>query len=42
MRFRKILMSRLIKNIGIKLKVYDEAFPAFGYHEPPEFDRSHF
>jgi hypothetical protein len=23
-------MSRMIKNIGIKLGIYDEAFPAFG------------
>jgi uncharacterized protein (DUF362 family) len=38
----KILMSRMIKNIGIKLGIYDEAFPAFGVYEPPEFDRNHF
>ncbi|MEW6377449.1 MAG: DUF362 domain-containing protein [Thermodesulfobacteriota bacterium] len=38
----KILMSRLIKNIGIKLRIYDETFPAFGAYEPPEFDRNHF
>jgi hypothetical protein len=38
----KILMSRTIKNIGIKLGIYDEAFPAFGVYEPPEFDRNHY
>lgn len=41
-RAAKILMSRMIKNIGIKLGIYDEAFPAFGVHKPPEFDGSHF
>ena len=41
-RLAKIMMSRLIKNIGIKLRIYDEAFPAFGVYEPPEFDRNHF
>jgi len=41
-RVAKILMSRMIKNIGIKMGVYDEAFPAFGTYKPPEFDRSHF
>jgi uncharacterized protein (DUF362 family) len=41
-RAAKILMSRMIKNIGIKLGIYDEAFPAFGVYKPPEFDRSHF
>jgi len=41
-RVAKILMSRMIKNIGIKLGIYDEAFPAFGVYKPPEFDRSHF
>ena len=41
-RVAKILMSRMIKNIGIKMGIYDEAFPAFGVHKPPEFDRSHF
>jgi hypothetical protein len=35
-------MSRMIKNIGIKLGIYDGAFPAFGGYKPPEFDRSHF
>lgn len=41
-RVAKILMSRMIKNIGIKLGVYDEAFPAFGVYKSPEFDRTHF
>jgi uncharacterized protein (DUF362 family) len=41
-RVAKILMSRMMKNIGIKLGIYDEAFPAFGVYTPPEFDRSHF
>ena len=41
-RVAKILMFRMIKNIGIKLGIYDEAFPAFGVYKPPEFDRSHF
>lgn len=41
-RAAKILMSRMIKNIGIKTGIYDEAFPAFGVYKPPEFDRSHF
>jgi uncharacterized protein (DUF362 family) len=41
-RAARILMSRMVKNIGIKLGVYDEAFPAFGICDPPEFDRSHF
>ena len=41
-RIAKILVSRMIKNIGIKLGIYDEAFPAFGVYKPPEFDRSHF
>jgi uncharacterized protein (DUF362 family) len=41
-RSARILVSRLVKNIGIKLRIYDEAFPAFGYYEPPEFDRNHF
>jgi hypothetical protein len=41
-RAAKILMSRMVKNIGIKLGVYDEAFPAFGVYKPPEFDGGHF
>ena len=41
-RVAKILMSRMVKNIGMKLGIYDEAFPAFGVYKPPEFDRSHF
>lgn len=41
-RVAKILMSRMIKNIGIKIGIYDEAFPAFGVYNPPEFDRNHF
>jgi len=32
----------MIKNIGMKLGIYDEAFPAFGVYKPPEFDRKHF
>ena len=38
----KILMSRMVKNIGIKMGIYDEAFPAFEVYKPPEFDRNHF
>jgi hypothetical protein len=41
-RVAKILTSRMIKNIGMKMGIYDEAFPAFGAYKPPEFDRSHF
>lgn len=41
-RIAKILMSRMVKNIGMKMGIYDEAFPAFGVYKPPEFDRSHF
>jgi hypothetical protein len=41
-RVAKILMSRMIKNIGMKMGIYDEAFPVFGVHKPPEFDRTHF
>jgi hypothetical protein len=37
-----ILMARTFKNIGTKLGVYNEAFPAFGVCEPPEFDKEHF
>jgi hypothetical protein len=29
------------ENIGTKLGVYAEAFPAFGVCEPPVFDRKH-
>ncbi len=41
-KLARIMMSRMIKNIGMKLRIYDEAFPAFGVYAPPEFDRSHF
>ena len=41
-RFAKIMTSRLIKNIGMKLRIYDEAFPVFGVYEPPDFERNHF
>lgn len=41
-RVAKILTSRLIKNIGMKMKIYDEEFPTFGHYKPPDFDRSHF
>jgi uncharacterized protein (DUF362 family) len=41
-RVAKILMARSIKNIGMKLGIYDEAFPAFGIYKPPEFNRNHF
>jgi len=41
-RSGKILVTRMIKNIGMKLRIYDEAFPAFGVYAPPEFDRNHF
>ena len=41
-RVAKILTSRLIKNIGMKMKIYDEEFPAFGNYKPPDFDRDHF
>lgn len=37
-----ILILRTFKNIGTKLGVYHEAFPAFGVCELPEFDRKHF
>jgi hypothetical protein len=36
------LLVRLIKNIGIELKTYDEAFPVFAYYKAPEFDKDHF
>jgi hypothetical protein len=36
------LLVRLIKNIGIELKTYDEAFPVSGYYKAPEFDKNHF
>jgi len=41
-RATEILMSRMIKNIGIKVGIYDQASSAFGVYKPPEFDRSHF
>jgi uncharacterized protein (DUF362 family) len=41
-RLGKIMMTRMIKNIGMKLRIYDEGFPAFGTYAPPEFDRTHF
>jgi uncharacterized protein (DUF362 family) len=37
-----ILLPRTFKNIGTKLGVYHEAFPAFGLCGAPEFDRKHF
>jgi uncharacterized protein (DUF362 family) len=36
------LLSRTIKNVGMKLGVYSEVYPAFGICKPPEFDRKHF
>jgi len=41
-RAAKILTTRSVKNIGLKLGIYDEAFPAFGIYKPPEFNRNHF
>jgi len=41
-KLAKIMTFRMIKNIGMKLRIYDEAFPAFGVYAPPEFDRNHF
>jgi hypothetical protein len=41
-RAARILTVRMVKNLGIKLGIYDEAFPAFGHYQPPEFDRRHF
>lgn len=41
-RAAKILMSRTIKSIGMKMRIYDETFPVFEAYKPPEFDRSHF
>jgi uncharacterized protein (DUF362 family) len=38
----RILFSRTFKNVGTKLGVYAEAFPAFGVCEPPAFDKRHF
>lgn len=38
----KILGVRSLKTAGMKLGIYDEVFPAFGRHEPPEFDPGHF
>jgi len=38
----RMLVTRTVKNIGKKLGVYDEAFPAFGVCEPPTFDKKHF
>jgi hypothetical protein len=32
----------MIKNIGIKMRIYDEAFPAVGVYALPEFDKNHF
>ncbi len=37
-----ILIPRTFKNIGLKLGLYHEAFPAFGDCKPPEFDKKHF
>jgi hypothetical protein len=41
-RFAKIMVPRMIKNIGIKMRIYDETFPAFGVYALPEFDKNHF
>lgn len=41
-RVAKILMSRMIKNLRIKMGIYDEVFPVYGTYNTPEFDRSHF
>ena len=38
----KVLMSRMVKQVGTKCGIYHEAFPAFGVCEPPEFDKNHF
>jgi uncharacterized protein (DUF362 family) len=37
-----MLIPRTFKNIGTKLGIYHEAFPAFGDCKLPEFDRKHF
>jgi uncharacterized protein (DUF362 family) len=42
MRVAKILTSRMIKNIGMKMKIYDEEFPSFGHYTLPDFNRNHF
>jgi hypothetical protein len=38
----KVLMSRAVKDIGLRLGVYYEVFPTFGVCEPPAFDARHF
>ena len=38
----KILMLRTMKNMGMKLGLYHEAFPVFGVYESPVFDKKHF
>ena len=38
----KILMLRTMKNMGMKLGLYHEAFPVFGVYESPVFDEKHF
>jgi uncharacterized protein (DUF362 family) len=41
-KFAKMVIPRVIKYLGMKMKIGDEAFPAFGTYEPPAFDRRHF
>ncbi|MHB8773196.1 MAG: DUF362 domain-containing protein [Syntrophales bacterium] len=41
-RFVRLMTPRLLKYLGTKMGMCDEAFPAFGRYEPPEFDRNHF
>lgn len=38
----KILMSRLIKQLGTKLGIFHETYPVFGVFKPPEFNEKHF
>jgi len=37
-----LLLSRVIKNTATNLGIYGETLPAFGIHDPPEFDKRHF
>jgi uncharacterized protein (DUF362 family) len=41
-RARKILLERLVKNIGNKIGIYNEDFPTYHHYETPEFDPRHF
>ena len=41
-RFARMAIPRVIKYLGLKMKMGDEAFPAFGKYEQPDFDRRHF